>query len=53
VHGGNRINELAVSDFLFDLNAIYMEVSTTVSPLKAISGLVGFFKMTAAAVLDI
>jgi len=25
--GGNRINELAVPDFLFDFNTIYMEVS--------------------------
>jgi len=29
-----------------------MDVSTTVWPLKSTSGLVGFFKMAAAAILD-
>jgi len=44
-------NELAVPDFLFDYNAMY-GLSTIFWPLRATSGLVGFFNITAAGILD-
>jgi len=47
----NRINELAVLDFLFNISTIY-DVSTTIWPLKSTFSLVGFFKIAAAAILD-